>query len=173
MSKIISDILPPQDPNEDPIILEPDFAIKEKIGADVNIRELLSDEILEEAQQVIHRKKGEFIEYIRADVQILMSKMKILEESSWDATLLEEFSRIVLQIKSRAGTFGYPLGSEIARKLYVFCDEGYRAKTDHLIVLRKHVEGLMVIFSQGIEGDGGEIGAELLRSLDKLAAKLA
>ncbi len=172
MTRMMTDVIPPSNPDEDPIILDPDFSLKEKIGVDANIRELLSDDMLDQAEQAIHRKKPEFFEFLRQDVQSLMGKMKVLEETSWDAVLLEDFSRLVLQIKSRAGTFGYPLGSEVARKLYVFCDEGYRAKTDHLVVLRKHVEGLMVIFGQGIEGDGGEIGVELLHSLDKLAAKL-
>lgn len=170
--KILKDIRPPSHEEEEPIVLEPEYAIKEKLGKDVNIRELLSEEMLEQAQGVIHKKKGEFVEMIRQDLEKLHQLLESLEGSSWDAEVLKEFTHTVLQIKSRAGTFGYPLASEVARKLYVFCDESYRAKSDHVVVVRKHVEGLQAVFSMGIEGSGSNLGHELLNSLDKLAQKL-
>ncbi len=158
--------------SDEPIIFQPDYRLRDKIGRDMKITDLLKPEVLKQAQDVIQQSRQDFIAWIREDVAFMLELLHQLEETSWDAKLLEQFMRLVMQVKARAGTFGYPLASEIARKLYVFCEEGYRAKSDHMLVVRKHAEGLSVVINKNIEGDGGVIGKELLKSLDKLAEKL-
>ncbi len=162
---------PPASP-EEPIIFQPDFRLREKIGRDVTITDLLKPEMLNQAQAVIQQSRQDFIAWIKEDVLFMQELLEQLQETTWDAKLLDQFMRLVLQVKARAGTFGYPLASEIARRLYVFCEEGYRAKADHMLVVRKHTEGLRVVIHNNIEGDGGQVGRELLATLSKLAEKL-
>ena len=158
--------------DEEPVIFQPDFTLKEKIGKDSSITELLRPEMLQMAQQVIQDSKKDFIGYMKEDILDIQKCLEKLQQTSWDANVLDHFMRLVLQIKARAGTFGYPLASEIARKLFVFCEDEYRAKSDHTLVMRKHVEGLSTVILKNIEGNGGPLGRELLASLDKLAQKL-
>ena len=158
--------------DDDVVVYEPDFSLQKRIGKDVNINELLRPDLLQRAQYVVDHSRPAFVESMKEDVKTILSLLAKLEETSWDAKVLEVFMHLVLQVKGRAGIFGLPLASEIARKLYVFCEEDYRAKSDHMLVVRKHVEGLAVVMHQNIEGDGGKIGKELLKSLDKLADKL-
>lgn len=160
------------DESDEPIVFQPDFRLKEKIGRDVSVTDLLKPETINQAQAVIQQSRQDFVAWIKEDIIFMQELLEQLQDTSWDAKLLDQFMRLVLQVKARAGTFGYPLASEIARKLYVFCEEGYRAKADHMLVVRKHTEGLRVVIHNNIEGDGGEIGRELLKSLNLLAEKL-
>jgi chemotaxis protein histidine kinase CheA len=154
------------------IIFEPDFSLKQKIGNDVSITELLRPDVLLQAQFIVDQQRPAFIASMKEDVRRIRELLVELENTAWDAAVLEQFMQLVLQVKGRAGTFGLPLASEVARRLYVFCEDEYRAKADHMLVVRKHVEGIAVVVNQNIEGSGGAIGQELLESLTQLAKKL-
>jgi len=162
----------PMASDDDVMVYEPDFSLKKKIGKDININELLRPELLQRAQYVVDHSRPDFIASMKDDVKTIQSLLVSLEETSWDAKVLELFMHLVMQVKGRAGIFDLPLASEIARKLYVFCEDDYRARADHMLVIRKHVEGLAVIINQNIQGDGGKIGQDLLKSLEILAEKL-
>ena len=156
---------------DEAVIFEPDFRLKEKIGLECSITELVQPQFIKNAQKVIQDSKRDFIVYLKNDVLELQKCLKILKQTPSDAEVFDHFMQLTLQIKSRGGTFGYSLASEVSRKLFVFCEEDYRANPEHILVINKYADGLSAVVMQGIEGDGGPIGRELLSSLDKLTLK--
>lgn len=81
--------------------------------------------------------------------------------------------RICWDMKGLGGTFGYPLVTEITHFLsnYLeYCLETEGAKVSTAVVT-PHIDALYVVLSQKIAGDGGAIGQELVRGLEKVVLK--
>ncbi len=163
----------PQSP-EEVQILPQDYTLKKKIGPGVDIRDILQPEIIEKSQELIGEGRPEFLEEVKIELASLDTAYQAAMEnlSASDAGKhISELRRAAFSIKSKAGTFGFDLATAVAKSLYTFCDRHWRPEENHMTVLAKHIETLQVIFSQNIEGDGGEIGRNLLADMQKLVKK--
>ena len=157
--------------NEDPLqaennpatILPPDYTLKKMIGENVDIKQVFSEEAVAKAQQTIDKHQDSFKEWAINDVNELNENFK-----KKDITAIEKISA---RLKSQAGTFNYELGTLVAKSLNNFCNAHHQPSQDHLLVIRKHIDTLQVIFLQNITGNGGETGKELLDNLFKLVDK--
>ncbi len=153
-------------------ILPPDYTLKKLIGDDVDIKALFSPENVEKAQEVINQHKESFVEWVMADLDLLEQHYKDAAAHSPDCEAdIKKLARTSFIIKSQAGTFGYGLGTLIAKSLDEFCGEHAKPSSDHLTVIRKHIDTLSVIFRQSITGNGGKVGNELADNLRKLVDK--
>jgi hypothetical protein len=153
-------------------ILEPDFSLKKMIGEDVDLKQLFSTDNINKAQGVIETHKDNFLEWVKNDLTTL--------EGHYNAALadvaacegeIKKLAKIAFVMKSQAGTFGYGLATAIAKSLDDFCNRDFKPTADHLTVIRKHIDTLQAIFSKNITGDGGNVGTELMGTLQKLVAK--
>jgi len=156
-----------------PFIIQPDYELKKKIGANLNCFDLLLPECLAPAEKVIGNAQRDFLQWISQDLTDLQAEVTRL---STDITLageiITQFRSMAFTIKSHADTFGYTRGTQVAQLLYDFCTYIWRPdNSHHAIVLQKHIDTLYVIFSQHIIGDGGKLGAELVNDLSKLIEK--
>jgi hypothetical protein len=79
---------------------------------------------------------------------------------------------IAYMIKSHAGMFGYDLGTEVAGLLAHFLNQHAVLKTSDLLIVRKHIDTINVIFHQKIKDKGHAAGAVLIDSLRMLIDKL-
>ncbi|MEI6730260.1 MAG: hypothetical protein WCL30_03290 [Pseudomonadota bacterium] len=152
--------------------LPPDFSLKKIIGQDIDIKQIFSVENIAKAQNVINEQKGEFIQWVKQDIDLLDAEYKKAEADIENSTqYIKEIARLAAVTKSQAGTFGYALGTAVAKLLERFCNENPTMGKDRLTVIRKHIDTLKVIFAKNIEGDGGELGMELFDNLNKLVEK--
>jgi hypothetical protein len=76
------------------------------------------------------------------------------------------------RIQSRAGIFGYDLGTEVASLIVNYLDHHPHLNDNDLLILRKHIDVVTVIFNQGIKSSGSSIGQDMIGSLKKLIVKL-
>jgi DNA-binding response OmpR family regulator len=156
-----------------PRMIMPDYALKKKIGLDIPPQMIITPDSLNQSESVIKNEEDEFLTAIMKDVAMLEHTYGQLIQSPDYA---EKFVNIIkdsaLAIKSRAGTFGYSRGSEIAGMLYIFCHRHYNKENKHhLIIIEKHIQAISVIFTGRIKGEGGEIGTMLTQDLGKLIQK--
>lgn len=158
---------------EDEILeFKPNFTLKEKIGKDVSIGEILNTENVRDSQQVIDNTRKDFVKWVRNDVSNL--------ESFYDQAALDpdnalpfvvDIQKTAFSIKAQSGTFGYDLASAIAKSLYDFCENNYVVgDAKHILVIRKHIDTLNVIFRKDVKGDGGKLGQAVYSALGKLIA---
>lgn len=162
--------------NEETVrILPPDYSIKQKIGMHVNLSEIFTPERIAAAQKAIDDTQAEFVDWAHKDLVELEHTYRAIaaDPAAAPASRMDKVRKIAFSLKCQSGTFGYPLGSEVARSLYKYTSEhdGYNA--DNLIVLRKHIDALQVILQQNIQGEGGAMGNELRTSLEKLVSKFS
>ncbi len=154
-------------------IIPPDFALKTKIGGD--IEHIFSASNIAKAQMVITDRKEQFLEWIKDDMRMLNGYCDAAYGAQGkDAPVrLADLGRLALNIKSQAGTFGFDLATSIAKSLEDFCKEHPQASPEQLLVVRKHIDALESVFSTPIAGDGEEVGARLLEALRQLVQKFA
>ena len=154
-------------------ILPADFSIKKKIGINVDLKQIFTPERIEAAQKTIDDTKSDFIKWAQKDLEDLEDAYSQLQKNLNGAQEpeVEKIRKLAFSLKCQAGTFGFDLGSEVARSMnnYINTHPTYDATT--VTVLRKHIDALQVIFEQNIQGMGDKMGSELMDNLTKLVAK--
>jgi chemotaxis protein histidine kinase CheA len=152
-------------------ILPPDYALKKKIGVNVNLREIFTPERITAAQKTIDDTQSDFIEWAHEDLKKLNSAHHAMEQDPHHKESAETMRKLAFSLKCQAGTFGFDLGSEVARSLNLYLQDHNEYNEGHIAVLRKHIDALEVIFQQNVQGQGGKIGEELMDGLQKLINK--
>jgi len=152
-------------------IFPPDYTLKKRIG-DVTMSEILSPEIVAQAQVKIDSKKDDFLNWVSEDIALLETGYAQASAKLNDnAAELLELDKVTNRIRSQAGTFGYDLATLIAKSLSGFCSKHPTINAEQLVVIRKHIDALGTVFKHKITGDGGNVGKELLEMLLKLVDK--
>ncbi len=114
---------------------------------------------------------GDWIEADLDKLTIALDKLKDRSESA--AKQLEVIEGTAHDIKGQAGTFDYPLLTLIAESL---CDMLRAADTieDRQIgLVAAHIDAIGVIVGGRIQGDGGEMGKQLLSRLQTAVRKVS
>lgn len=158
--------------DEEVRILPPDYTLKKIIGDDVDIKQIFSPENIEKAQQVINEHKESFLEWVLKDIHLLEESYAKAESNlaACDGEI-RKLAKTAFIIKSQAGTFGFELATQVAKSLDDFCNQHFRPTPYHMMVIKKHIETLKVIFQKNITGNGGALGKELYQVLHQLIDK--
>lgn len=153
-----------------PRFIRPDYAIKRKIHLNEPLRNIITPEVLKKAQEAIEAMRDESLTWIKEDMAQLETAYHELAKGNMNA--IKSLKEAALSIKSRAGTFGYHLTSEVARLLYRFICTSYNgAIVQHNMIVQKHIEALKVIFVGRLTSEDIAIGEELIKELEVLVQK--
>ena len=154
-------------------IFDPDYALKRKIGKELSIWDILTEENVRQAQQVITNAHGDFMEWVVVDLARLEHAYETLIETPEDDDAFSELLENALSIKAQAGTFGFDLASDVAKSLYNFARNFNLKQRDksHLLVIRKHIDILYIIFHQNLTGQAAGLGTDIMGSLTQLVQK--
>jgi hypothetical protein len=153
-------------------IIRPENKLKKKIGSDVNMREILQPDVVQVAQQVIVDKKDDFLGWTAESLQKMEAAHYGLHHGAPDPhALLATLTHHAESLRDRSGTFGYHLGSDIAKLLARYCALTSIANEHLALIARKHLDGLQIVFKENVKDSGGAIGMELTSTLKKLVEK--
>ena len=152
-------------------MLPPNYAIREQLG-DVSARDILSELVIAEAQAQLLASANDFISWAKDDVTRLEIAFKTLLHDPGNVFASAELHESAYRIQSRAGIFGYDLGTEVAGLMVRYLDHHPRLNDNDLLILRKHIDVVTVVFNQGIKMSGSQIGQEMIGSLKQLITKL-
>lgn len=153
-------------------IMKPSQTLKDKVGHDISLDDILSVSSVRKAQQIISGAQGDFLEWIIQDTRAMEQAFhRIGHTAAGKPQDIRALYQAALTIKAQAGTFGFDLASQVAESLMLVLEDLTYADPQCMVVLRKHMDALYVIFQRNIQGMGGAIGKELLASLDKLGKK--
>jgi two-component system chemotaxis response regulator CheY len=151
--------------------LPPNIEIKQQIGEDITAQEILNDEVVAEGQETISAAVSEYVEWVRDDIARLEEAYIELTKRPNDPTAQHLLLSSAYAIMSQAGTFGYDLGSQVGKMLVDYLTTHTVIDENRLMVIRKHIDAIAVIFNQKIKEMGREIAEDLIRSLHQLIAK--
>lgn len=153
----------------------PDYALKKKIGNDVDLRrDVFTEDRMAMSQQVIDEAAGEFFDDAAEDVEWMHTACGRIEKGGeGDIETMKEIGQRAHRLKGQAETLGFGLVAKVGSSLSNYCQAQRSADETAVIVVRKHVDTLRVAFHQRLEGTGGEVGGELIQSLEKLIRKFS
>lgn len=78
----------------------------------------------------------------------------------------EEINRIAHDMKGQGGTFGYPLITDFSESLNNFTGSRNEITDDMVELVKAHIDAMRAVIRGRVKGDGGEVGAELKKTLD-------
>lgn len=149
----------------------PGKALKSKIGYDINMRQIFTKENIDNAQTYIDNAAENFQQWVIRDIANLYHALRNAQQSGNAAKHLGKIRTIAFSIKSHAGTFGYDLGSQVAKSLHGICENPVSNPEHELLIIEKHIDTLRTIFQKDVRGQGGPVGEELAAGLDALTRK--
>ena len=81
------------------------------------------------------------------------------------------FNQLAHELKGQGGTFGYPLISIFGKSLFEFTGNNAGMTDNHLEIIKAHIDAMQAVISGRVGGDGGEVGAELVKTLEQAIEK--
>ncbi len=134
--------------------------------------DILDEMAVTEAQAELAKAESEFIHWAHDDILRLERAFAALSANTHDRKAHVDLLDAAYAIKSQAGIFGYPLGTEVAALMVDYLNARKRFTRNDMIVLGKHIDAVGVIFKQQIKDHGLGTAIDMIHSLKKLIQKL-
>ncbi|MFO1242932.1 MAG: hypothetical protein U1E36_07005 [Rickettsiales bacterium] len=148
-------------------IFKADLSLKKKLAPNGNAKELFPDEVIKECQSLIEDFKSKFFDEAA-------SAFSYVDGSLRSQTMqLEDAMQQITALKGRSESLGFTLIARLLQSLQDYLDATKPKETHTNVVVKKHLESLMVALHKQITDDGGAIGRDLISSIDVLKKKVA
>ncbi len=141
-------------------------ALKQDFVIPISVLQIAEAELKREAEGFIGWAK-EYLE--RLGRQVTDAKAQVGER----AKHFDEINLIAHELRGQGGTFGYPLITVFAKSLYDVTKPPCSNDDAMLEIVKAHIDAMRAVMREQIEGDGGEIGQALFKSLKLAVAKHA
>ena len=147
--------------------------LKEKTAGLAPGKTSINPEALEEAEKALNKMSEDYPDWVSGLIVKLQEQHgRCVDTPEKRHEFFEEINHIAHDMKGQGGTFGYPLITNFADSLYGFTVKRPGDISDNQIELVKsHVDAMRAVIRGRVSGDGGEIGAELTKSLDEAIAQ--
>ncbi|MBO6503839.1 MAG: hypothetical protein JJ850_17860 [Kordiimonadaceae bacterium] len=147
--------------------------LKEKTAGLAPGKTSINPEALEEAEKALNKMSEDYPDWVSGLIVKLQEQHgRCVDTPEKRHEFFEEINHIAHDMKGQGGTFGYPLITDFADSLYGFTVKRPGDISDNQVELVKsHVDAMRAVIRGRVSGDGGEIGAELSKSLDEAIAK--
>jgi HPt (histidine-containing phosphotransfer) domain-containing protein len=147
------------------VIHQPNM-LRRKVG-----RLVVDAAALERAEAALRALAVSYPEELQRGAKAAQAAWEVWSAALDDATLRQALASIVHDIKGQAGSFDFPLATEIARSLGIVLRNNAERIAALRPVVEAHLGALQAVASQGITGDGGAQGAALIAGLRKTLEK--
>ena len=132
----------------------------------------ISAEALAEAEAALEAMSEDYPDWVSGLIDRLAEQHRRCVDTSEDRRFFfEEISDIAHDMKGQGGTFGYPLISSFAESLNKFSYSKGELTDNHVELIKAHVDSMRAVITGRVKGDGGEIGIELSKGLEKAIQK--
>lgn len=130
--------------------------------------------LIAEAEEKLQRTALDFTEWALGYLGRLSRLCAVaLQDSGRRKRHFEEIHLVALELRGQGGTFGYPLVSIFAKMLFDMTGEGCREDDNAVEIVKAHVDAMRAVLREKIAGDGGQIGRDLLMSLQAAIDRLS
>ena len=129
----------------------------------------LDQEMVAKAEAVIAGLKGAYLDWVAEDLrrlEILFAEVLAAEPEA-RGPLMPQIFTIAHDVKGQGGSFGYDLMTAIGNQLCRFVEAREDWSDASLALVRKLLDAMRLILAEGLEGDGGAMGAALLADLHR------
>ncbi len=147
----------------------PNKKIRELIGEEYPSKDIFSAEAIQRAQQVLYESKDSFVKWIIEDLDALEKAYAQLEKNQRDIGATVRIQQLAFNVMSQSGSFNFPLGSQVGKLLHDYVRD---AQSANLLVIRKHIDTLYIIFEKRMEGEDQKVHSEVIAMLTSLIRKI-
>ena len=123
--------------------------------------------LLQEAEEELERSALDFTDWA-ADYLAKLSKLceKALEKEGTRTAEFEEINLLAHELRGQGGTFGYPLITIFGKMLFDVTGDGCVQDDSAVEIVKAHIDAMRAVIREKVAGDGGQVGRELLKSLE-------
>lgn len=131
---------------------------------------VVTPEKLQEAQDFIDAKSGEFATWTKADLHAIdthMAAARALLGGSSDEirTQVDAIYKLVYRLAGRAGTYGFPVISDISRLLFETMEDFSGLGRKELDLIQVHIDSIKMALSSDIRSSEDETAKTLMEWL--------
>jgi CheY-like chemotaxis protein len=135
---------------------------------------IIPPDLMQAAEQQLDRMEDDYSDWVRGSIKRLVeAHAKALDANSKGR--IEQviaINRLAHELRGQGSTFGYPLITVFGRSLYE-CTLNVETAEDSLLeFVKAHIDGISAVIREKIKGTGGELGNELVASLEVARKKL-
>lgn len=147
--------------------------LKQKMGSNAAKQPFeLPLSVLQAAEAELKREAEGFIGWAKAYLDRLSAQVGDAKGKHGARTAnIEEINLIAHELRGQGGTFGYPLITLFSKSLYEFTKPPCAQDDAILEIVKAHIDTMRAVIRDDIEGDGGEVGQQLFKSLKLVTAK--
>ena len=134
----------------------------------------LAKEALERAETEFKKMAEDYPDWVGTYIKQLSQELLGAKEKSPEqrTPFFVRINQVAHELKGQGGTFGYPLISTFGKSLFDLTSarEGSISE-NQLNIAKSHIDAMQAVVKGRVAGDGGAVGAELVKSLNEAIAK--
>ncbi len=153
------------------IYFRPLNKLKDKLGGNALKGEVDIDPLLiQAAESRIQSMVGDYCDWVQHYIDTMIKAFDSLTpgRGNEDANRghIAKINKVAHELRGQGGIFDYPLITALGKSLYDATDDyGMTMSENRLKLIRAHIDGIRTIFMTKIRGDGGAVGASLLKEI--------
>jgi len=134
----------------------------------------IDPDLIKRAEDVIDTMSDEFAESVTREIMRLMKLAMDLENDPAKAEkILKKVRRVGHDLRGQGATYNYDLISDVAASLYRYTERLSGSAALNGEVIRAHADAMRAIIKNQVKGNGGEVGVDLVKSLDALVDRMS
>jgi CheY-like chemotaxis protein len=129
--------------------------------------------VIQAAEARIHEMVGDYAVWVKKYLDTMGGSYKALCQRADDPKLhMVTINQIAHELRGQGGIFDYPLLTSFGRSLYhATLDSRGEITENRLKLIEAHIDALRVVFNKRVHGNGGNVGAELLKDIERAVKK--
>lgn len=134
----------------------------------------IDPQLLQQAEQQLDRMEEDYSDWVRGSIQQLYDAHRSGRTLDPRKRIvpIQAINSIAHDLRGQGSTFGYPLITVFGRSLYE-CTLNISEASDQLFeFIRTHIDGINAVIRDKIKGEGGQLGKELVASLERARDRL-
>jgi hypothetical protein len=161
-------------PNAKAFVFKLPNRLREKIAGIGRGPLVIDPSLLQQAEQQLDRMEEDYSDWVRGSIQQLYEAHRAGKALDPRKRLIpiQTINKIAHDLRGQGSTFGYPLITVFGRSLYE-CTLDISEASDQLFeFIRTHIDGINAVIREKIKGEGGQMGKDLITSLERARDRL-
>ena len=142
--------------------------LKAKVGAKDSDDAALDPKLLRAAEKQLREMSDDYADWVKGNLaQLQMNYEQLVSKPKNPWKYVQNIHNISHEMRGQGDTFGYRLISIFCNSLCNFTEAKSVEIDDKLLeLLKAHLDGIQIVIRQEIKDDGGNIGVDLVRTLE-------
>jgi CheY-like chemotaxis protein len=156
------------------IYFRPANRLRDKLGPNALRGQIDFDPlVIQAAENRIQEMVGDYAVWVKNYLDTMTRSYKALVKREEEPKQhIVNINQIAHELRGQGGIFDYPLITSFGKSLYdATLDTRGKVTDNRLKLIEAHIDALRVVFSKQVRGDGGKVGAELLKDIERAVRK--